>query len=94
MFLTAPAAELVKVHRSHGGSGTVLGELFCSFDLDSAEAGLQAGAKTARWGALGPAAGSEIPRAAIFETASQFVSAADLASTSPAGPDPVDYLVR
>jgi G6PDH family F420-dependent oxidoreductase len=93
MFLTAPDAELVRTHRSAGGAGTILAEMFVSYDR-SREAGLEAAASVARWAQLGVATDAEIPRASVFESASQFVTSAVLAPIVAAGPDPADYLAH
>jgi G6PDH family F420-dependent oxidoreductase len=94
MFTTTPDAALVKVHRQHGGSGTIFGEMFVSYDPNSKEAGLKAAARSARWGALGVVADSEIPRASVFESATQFIQPGELESLIVAGPDPADYLAQ
>jgi G6PDH family F420-dependent oxidoreductase len=92
MFTTAPDAGLVKVHRAQSGSGTIFGEMFVSYDPNSTRSGLVAAARSARWAALGVAADSEIPRASVFESATQFIQPSDLESIIVAGPDPADYL--
>lgn len=94
MFTTTPDAGLVKVQRQHGGSGTILGEMFVSYDPNSKEAGLRAAARSARWAALGVVADAEIPRASVFESATQFIQPSDMESIAVAGPDPADYLAQ
>jgi G6PDH family F420-dependent oxidoreductase len=94
MFTTAPDAALTKAHRQHGGSGTIFGEMFVSYDPNSKEAGLKAAARSARWSALGVVADSEIPRASVFESTTQFIQPGDLESIIVAGPDPADYLAQ
>jgi G6PDH family F420-dependent oxidoreductase len=94
MFTTAPDAALVKIYREQGGSGTIFGEMFVSYDSNSKDAGLTAAARAARWAALGVVTDSEIPRASAFEAATKFVQPHDLESIIVAGPDPADYLTQ
>ncbi|MFG1932893.1 TIGR03557 family F420-dependent LLM class oxidoreductase [Mycobacterium sp. NPDC048908] len=91
---TTPDPALVKVHREQGGSGTIFGEMFIAYDPDSKEAGLRAGARSARWAALGVQALPEIPRASAFESATQFIQTSDLANAVVAGPEAADYVAQ
>lgn len=94
MFTTAPDAELVRTHREEGGSGTRFGELFVSYDPVSKEAGLKSAKLSSRWALLGVVADSEIPRASVFESATEFIQSDDLESIVVAGPDPAAYLAQ
>lgn len=94
MFMTSPDAELVKAHRKEGGSGSIFCETLTAYDPNSKDAGRQAALRSIRWAGLGTAALSEIPRASVFESATQSVQPSDLDSILVAGPDPADYLAR
>jgi G6PDH family F420-dependent oxidoreductase len=92
MFMTSPDADVVKVHRAQGGSGAIFGETLVSYDPNSKDAGRQAALRSVRWAGLGTVALSEIPRASVFESATQSIQPSDLDSILVAGPDPTDYL--
>jgi coenzyme F420-dependent glucose-6-phosphate dehydrogenase len=89
---TAPEADLVKKFEQAGGGGKQkLGMMHCAYDTD-AKKGLARATKEWPNLALKGPLGQELATPSDFEGAAEMVEEADVAESTPCGPDPEPYL--
>jgi len=92
LISTAPDEEIVETFESAGGSGKPkVGMAHVAYDEDE-EAGHERAHKLWPNLALAGSGGQELPAPRDFEEAAGNVTVADVAETTPAGPDPEPYL--
>ena len=89
---TAPEAEYVQAFEQAGGAGKPkLGMMHCAYDADE-KVGIARATKLWPNLALKGPLGQDLATPADFEAAAEMVDEADVAETTPAGPDPAPYL--
>ena len=89
---TTPDADLVKAFESNGGNGKQkLGMIHVAYDADAAT-GLKRAHELWPNTALKGPLGQELATPSDFEAAAEMVEPADLAESTPHGPDPAPYL--
>ena len=89
---TSPEGDLVKSFEQAGGGGKQkLGMMHCAYDTD-AKRGLARATKEWPNLALKGPLGQELATPSDFEAAAEMVEEADVAESTPCGPDPQPYL--
>ena len=89
---TSPDADVVNAFDKSGGSGKQkLGMMHCAYDSDE-KAGLARATKLWPNLALQGPLGQDLARPADFEASASMVDEADVAESTPCGPDPEPYL--
>jgi alkanesulfonate monooxygenase SsuD/methylene tetrahydromethanopterin reductase-like flavin-dependent oxidoreductase (luciferase family) len=92
LISTAPDEEVVSAFEEAGGSGKPkLGMIHVAYDEDE-EAGHERAHKLWPNLALAGSGGQELPAPRDFEESAENVTVADVAESTPAGPDPEPYL--
>jgi G6PDH family F420-dependent oxidoreductase len=92
LISTAPDEEIVEAFESAGGTGKPrLGMIHVAYDEDEA-AGHERAHKLWPNLALAGSGGQELPAPRDFEESAANVTVADVAESTPAGPDPEPYL--